>query len=97
MAAPNHKKLDVSDKFLEPRVVLLGNDSLVSGLAKCIVDAPLAEVAAWEFLKMSRAGIKSHKAKGGIEKWTRKISGHSQYYVQSRDLKIPGFTVREWR
>ena len=97
MQGRHFKKLDVADKFISSRVVHLDNDSLVTGLAKCVVDAPLEEVAAWEMLKMSRQGVKAHILKGGIDKWTREINEHSQYYVQTRDLKIPGLSVREWR
>ena len=72
-------------------------DSLISGIASAIIDTSMEEAAAYEYLKMSREGVRAHREKGGIEKFVRRINDHSQYYVQSRDLGIPGLGPREWR
>ena len=69
-------------------------DSLISGIATGIVDASFEEVAAYEYLKRSREGVRSHRDKGGIERSIKRINDHSQYYVQSRNLGVPGFGPR---
>jgi len=79
------------------RTVHLDDDSVVSGIAQATIDATLDEAAAYEYLKATREGTHTHLEKGGIEKLVRYINDHSQYYMQSRDLKIPGLGPREWR
>ena len=94
---PNLSHLQFRDPLVSLRTALLDNDSLGSGIVRATIDTTLEEAAAYEYLKTTREGMRTHLEKGGIEKLTRRISDHSQYYVQSRDLKIPGVGPREWR
>ncbi|GMH81209.1 hypothetical protein TL16_g08858 [Triparma laevis f. inornata] len=91
-----YKELPV-DSFLVAKSVHVDNESLVAGSAHTVIDGSLENVAAYEYLKMSRGQLKVWGKKGGLEKFTKRINDHSQYYVQARDLKVPGLTVREWR
>ena len=86
-----------SDPLVSIKSALLEGDSVISGLIEVMVDGFFCDVAAYEYLKMSRESVHRHREKGGIEKFTRRINDHSQYYVQSRDLKVPGLGPREWR
>ena len=81
---------------MQLKTVHLDDDSIISGIVQANVDVSLEEAAAFEYLKMSREGVRAHKEKGVIEKFTRPINDHSHFYVQNRDL-IPGFVPREWR
>ena len=75
----------------------LDKDKLGTGVAETVVDAPLEELAAWEFLKTSRESTKLFHEKGGIEKKVKLINDHCMYYASTRDLKVPTFKHREWR
>ena len=90
------KIIESPDPLALLKTTHLDNDSLVSGYTQTTVDASLEEAATYEYLKMSREGVRTHLEKGGIEKHIRRINDHSQFYVTSRDL-IPGFGPREWR
>ncbi|GMH92687.1 hypothetical protein TrST_g1792 [Triparma strigata] len=94
--SPTYKDLPV-DAFVVAKSVHFDNESLVVGSAYSVIDGSLENVVACEYLKTSRDRFKIHKSKGGIDLHSRRINDHSQYYVQTRDLKVPGLTVREWR
>ena len=40
---------------------------------------------------------KNFHKKGGLKKIVKEINSHSFYYLNRRDLKVPGFKQREWR
>ena len=61
-----------------------------------IVDAPIAEVAAWEMAKMSRENQKEHVAFGGLDRNLKKINDHQNIFHAVYDLSIPGFLPRQW-
>ena len=94
---PTLKDKDCSDPHVSIRSASLQGDSIISGIIEVIVDGDFREVAAYEYLKMSRSSVTKHIEKGGIDKFTKRINDHSQYYIQSRDLNLPGFGPREWR
>ena len=61
-----------------------------------IVDAPIAEVAAWEMAKMSRENQKARAASGGLESDLVKINEHQNIYHVVYDLSIPTFLPRQF-
>jgi hypothetical protein len=61
-----------------------------------IVDAPIAEVAAWELAKMSRESQKEHVAAGGLDRNLKKINDHQNIYHVVYDLSIPRFLPRQF-
>ena len=60
-----------------------------------IVDAPIAEVAAWEIAKMSRENMKGHQD-GGLDRDLLKVNNHQSIYHVVYDLSIPRFLPRQW-
>ncbi|GMI35861.1 hypothetical protein TeGR_g6190, partial [Tetraparma gracilis] len=63
--------------------------------ATTVVDAPIAEVAAWELAKMSRENQKEHAASGGLERDLVKINNHQNIFHVVYDLSIPKFLPRQ--
>jgi len=61
-----------------------------------IVDAPIAQVAAWELAKMSRENLKEHVAFGGLDRNLKKINHHQNIYHVVYDLSIPTFLPRQF-
>jgi hypothetical protein len=61
-----------------------------------IVDASIAEVAAWEMAKMSRENMKGHVEFGGLDRDLVKINDHQDIYHGVFDLSIPGFLPRQF-
>ncbi|GMI30494.1 hypothetical protein TeGR_g8045, partial [Tetraparma gracilis] len=61
-----------------------------------VVDAPIAEVAAWEVAKMSRENQKVRAASGGLESDLVKINDHENIYHVVYDLSIPTFLPRQF-
>jgi hypothetical protein len=61
-----------------------------------IVDAPIAEVAAWELAKMSRENQKGHVEFGGLDRDLMKIHDHQNIFHVVYDLSIPRFLPREF-
>ena len=59
------------------------HDNAISGIIMTIIDAPLEDAAAYDYLKASRERSHMHNTNFEIEKFTRRISDHSQYYVES--------------
>jgi hypothetical protein len=61
-----------------------------------IVDAPIAEVAAWELAKMSRESQKGHVAFGGLDRDLVKVNDHQNIFHVVYDFSIPGFLPRQF-
>jgi hypothetical protein len=61
-----------------------------------IVDAPIAEVAAWELAKTSRENQKAHVAFGGLDRNLKKINDNQDIFHVVYDLSIPGFLPRQF-
>ncbi|GMI23740.1 hypothetical protein TeGR_g15203 [Tetraparma gracilis] len=61
-----------------------------------IVDAPIAEVAAWELAKMSRESMKGHVAFGGLDRNLKKINDHQDIFHVVYNLSIPTFLPRQF-
>ena len=85
------------DNLVSLKVCFLENEKIATGIAVAVVDAPIEVVAAWEFLKSSRASDKLHREKGGLKKFIKRINNHSLLYANTRDLKITGVKPREFR
>ena len=91
------KVLASGDSLVSFKLAHLDKDKLGTGIAETVVDAPLEELAAWEFLKSSRESSKNFRLKGGVGKKVKLINDHCMYYASTRDLKVPTFKHREWR
>ncbi|GMI56305.1 hypothetical protein TeGR_g6889, partial [Tetraparma gracilis] len=61
-----------------------------------IVDAPIAQVAAWELAKMSRENMKGHVEFGGLDRDLVKTNDHQNIFHVVFDLSIPTFLPRQW-
>ncbi|GMI56321.1 hypothetical protein TeGR_g5225, partial [Tetraparma gracilis] len=61
-----------------------------------IVDAPIAQVAAWEMAKMSRENMMVHVQDGGLDRNLKKINDHQNIYHVVYDLSIPTFLPRQF-
>jgi hypothetical protein len=61
-----------------------------------VVDAPIAEVAAWEMAKMSRENLKEHVTFGGLDRDLKKINDHQDIYHVVNDLSITTFLPRQF-
>ncbi|GMI40481.1 hypothetical protein TeGR_g7371, partial [Tetraparma gracilis] len=70
--------------------------SELAAIIKCVVDAPIAEVAAWELAKMSRENMKEHVAFGGLDRDLVRINDHQDIYHVVYDLSIPTFLPRRF-
>mmetsp|Transcript_23176 Transcript_23176/g.43548 ORF Transcript_23176/g.43548 Transcript_23176/m.43548 type:complete len:1049 (-) Transcript_23176:44-3190(-) len=75
----------------------LDGDKLATGIVEAVIDAPIEKIVVWEFLKTSRESTREHLKKNGLEKVTKVINNHSLYYLNVRDLKVPGLLHREFR
>ncbi|GMI27852.1 hypothetical protein TeGR_g10416 [Tetraparma gracilis] len=93
---PAFEKLDSPDHFVHMSWVFKEGSSAAIGRATTIVDAPIAEVAAWELAKMSRENQKEHVAFGGLDRNLKKINDHQDIYHVVYELSIPGFLPRQW-
>jgi hypothetical protein len=61
-----------------------------------IVDAPIADVAAWEMAKTSRENMEGHVAFGGLDRDLVKNNDHQNIFHIVYDLSIPRFLPRQW-
>ncbi|GMI27707.1 hypothetical protein TeGR_g14394, partial [Tetraparma gracilis] len=61
-----------------------------------IVDAPIAQVAAWELANMSRESQKEHVEFGGLDRNLKKINDHQDIFHVVYDLSIPKFLPRQF-
>ncbi|GMI30122.1 hypothetical protein TeGR_g9758 [Tetraparma gracilis] len=93
---PAFEKLDSPDHFVHMSSALKEGSSSAILRASTIVDAPIAEVAAWEMAKMSRENQKEHVAFGGLDRNLKKINDHQNIYHVVYDLSIPTFLPRQW-
>ncbi|GMI22407.1 hypothetical protein TeGR_g5792, partial [Tetraparma gracilis] len=90
------EKLDSPDPFVHMSVAFKEGSSNAIGRASTIVDAPIAEVAAWEMAKMSRENQKEHVAAGGLDRNLKKINDHQNIFHGVYDLSIPKFLPRQF-
>ncbi|GMI43573.1 hypothetical protein TeGR_g4439, partial [Tetraparma gracilis] len=93
---PAFEKLDSPDHFVHMSVVFKEGSSSAILRASTIVDAPIAEVAAWEMAKLSRENMKEHVTFGGLDRDLLKINHHQDIYHVVYDLSIPGFLPRQF-
>ncbi|GMI28241.1 hypothetical protein TeGR_g4461, partial [Tetraparma gracilis] len=93
---PAFEKLDSPDHFVHMSVAFKEGSSSAILKASTIVDAPIAEVAAWEMAKMSRENQKEHVAFGGLDRDLVKINDHQNVFHVVFDLSIPRFLPRQW-
>ncbi|GMI34230.1 hypothetical protein TeGR_g7990 [Tetraparma gracilis] len=93
---PAFEKLDSPDHFVHMSSVFKEENSNAIGRATTIVDASIAEVAAWELAKMSRENLKEHVAFGGLDRNLVRINDHQNIYHVVYDVSIPGFLPRQW-
>ncbi|GMI35864.1 hypothetical protein TeGR_g6190, partial [Tetraparma gracilis] len=89
------EKLESPDHFVHMFSALEEGSSTAIGRATTVVDAPIAEVAAWELAKMSRENQKEHAASGGLERDLVKINNHQNIFHVVYDLSIPKFLPRQ--
>jgi len=97
MDSADLKVVDSGDPTVSLRVAHLEDDKLGTGAFECVIDAEMEELVAFDCLKMSREAKRNYEMKGGIERLVKKVNGHSFYVLSRRDLKVPGFTHREFR
>ncbi|GMI22558.1 hypothetical protein TeGR_g10182 [Tetraparma gracilis] len=90
------EKLDSPDHFVHMFSAFKEGSSTTIGRATTIVDATIAEVAAWELAKMSRGNLKGHVEFGGLDRDLLKINDHQSIYHVVYDLSIPKFLPRQW-
>ncbi|GMI25215.1 hypothetical protein TeGR_g3083 [Tetraparma gracilis] len=93
---PAFEELDSPDHFVEMSSVFKEWSSTATGRATTIVDAPVAEVAAWELAKMSRENQKGHVKFGGLDRNLKKINDHQDIFHVVYDLSIPTFLPRQF-
>ena len=91
------KVLTSGDRLVSLKTAHLDKDKLGTGIVETVVDAPLEELAAWEFLKTSRESTKLFHEKGGIDKKIKLLNDHSLYYANTRVFPVPGFKPRDFR
>lgn len=82
---------------VQMRQVQIEGEGLVRGFLETVVDAPIQDCVAFEFIKDSREKCKGLKKKRVVEQHIRKINDHTQLYLSSRNLGIPGFGTRTFR
>ncbi|GMI02548.1 hypothetical protein TrVE_jg10594 [Triparma verrucosa] len=90
-----HQNTSVND--IRWQLAHLDGDKLATGIVEAVIDAPIEKVVVWEFLKTSRESTREHLKKNGLAKVTKVINNHSLYYLNVRDLKVPGLLHREFR
>ncbi|GMI54554.1 hypothetical protein TeGR_g8854 [Tetraparma gracilis] len=93
---PAFDKLDSPDHFVHMSSALKEGSSTAIGRATTIVDAPIAEVAAWEMAQMSRENMKGHVAFGGLDRDLKKINDHQNIFHVVYDLSIPTLLPRQF-
>ncbi|GMH68630.1 hypothetical protein TL16_g04977 [Triparma laevis f. inornata] len=91
------KVVPSGDQLVSAKLAYLDGDKLLTGIGECVIEGEMEELAAFEWLKMSRESTKNFHKKGGVEKFVKHVDSHKQYYTNTRDLKAPGFKHREWR
>ncbi|GMI19234.1 hypothetical protein TeGR_g13668, partial [Tetraparma gracilis] len=90
------EKLESPDHFVHMSSVFKEESSSGILRATTTVDAPIAEVAAWEMAKMSRENLKVHVQDGGLDRDIVKINDHQNIYHVVYDFSIPTFLPRQW-
>ncbi|GMI52212.1 hypothetical protein TeGR_g2169 [Tetraparma gracilis] len=90
------KELGSPDHLVKMQYILKEGSSTGIGRATTIVDAPIAEAAAFELSEMSREVVKVHFASGGLDRELLKINDHQSIFHLVIDLAIPGFKPRQW-
>jgi hypothetical protein len=90
------KDLTSPDKLVNMDVVFVPGETTGVLRGRTIVDAPIAEVAAWEMSKMSRENLKIHRDFGGLEKGLEWENEHKNVYQVVYTVPLPGFDPREF-
>ncbi|GMI22418.1 hypothetical protein TeGR_g13348, partial [Tetraparma gracilis] len=93
---PAFEKLDSPDHFVHMSSAFKEGSSNAIGMATTIVDAPIAEVAAWAGAEMSRENRKEHVAFGGLDRNLKKINDHQNIFHVVYDFSIPTFLPRQF-
>ena len=73
-----------------------GGSSAVVGRAVAVIDAAIADCAAWEYASMTRERMKTHHKFGGLDRAVVKLTNHSELYHLAIDLGVKTFAPREW-
>ena len=73
-----------------------GGSTAVVGRAVAIIDAAIADCAAYEYASVTRERMKGHQDFGGLERKAVKLTNHSNLYHVAIDLGVKTFAPREW-
>ncbi|GMI43036.1 hypothetical protein TrCOL_g3874 [Triparma columacea] len=90
-------ELKSPDEKVKMKLVHVDRSSSGTGFATTVVDASVEECAANEFYFDSREFRKTSKERGITEYHIKNSSGHTSYYMATRDLGLPGFNPRDGR
>ncbi|GMI10087.1 hypothetical protein TrVE_jg4413 [Triparma verrucosa] len=73
IGSANFKVVESGDPLVTLKAAHLDGDALATGIAESVVDGRMEEVAAFEWLKMSREATKNFQKKGGIKKFIKEM------------------------
>ena len=73
-----------------------GGSSAVVGRAVAVIDAAIADCAAWEYARMTRERMRGHSKSGGLDRKVVKLTNHSELFHLAIDLGVKTFAPREW-
>ncbi|GMI12302.1 hypothetical protein TrLO_g650 [Triparma laevis f. longispina] len=89
------KVVPSGDQLVSAKLAYLDGDKLLIGIGECVIDGEMEELAAFEWLKMSRESTKNFHKKGGVEKFVKHVDSHKQYYTNTRFPRSTAFRKRE--
>ena len=90
------KSLKSPDVFVSMESIYEEGSTSGIGRAVTIVDASIEDCAAWEYVRVTRGRLRSHRKNGGLEKSVVKLNNHCDLYHNAVDFGIKTFAPREW-
>ena len=73
MGSSDLKLVPSGDPLVTIKATHLEGDKLVTGIVENVVDGEMEELAAFEYLKISREATKNFHKKGGVEKFVEQV------------------------
>jgi hypothetical protein len=88
-------EFESSDHLVKVQGILVEGSSVWVGRATTLVDASIAELAAWELARMSRVNMHRHADRNGLQRELKKINEHQMLFHLGIQLPVPGIRPRQ--
>jgi hypothetical protein len=88
-------EFESSDHLVKVQGIIPEGSSVMVGRATTLVDASIAEVAAWELAKMSRVLMHRHTERNGLQRELKKMNEHHLIFHMGIQFPVPGLRPRQ--